>query len=155
MEKIIIAALSNNRVIGNKEKIPWHIPQDLKRFRQLTLRHPVIMGRKTYESIGKTLDNRVNIIVTKNKDFSSRGIIICNSIEEALKKAEKYDDEVYIAGGSSIYHQTISLVDRMELTKVCRFVNGDSFFPEINMDRWNLINEKNFGSYSFLTYIKA
>ena len=152
MEKIIIAALSNNTVIGNKGKIPWHISEDLKRFRRLTLGKLVIMGRKTYESIGKPLDKRVNLVVTRNREFSGKGIIICQSIEEALEKSEKYGKKIYISGGEEIYKQTIDLADRLELTRVNREVEGDSFFPQIDYNKWREIFRENHKDFSFVSY---
>ncbi len=155
MEKIIIASLSNNGVIGNNGQTPWHISQDLERFRKLTLGNSVIMGRKTYESIGKPLDGRLNIVITRKGKFKSKeplGIVVCHSVEEALKKAERYGEKVYIAGGGEIYRQTLSLADRLELTRIHRFVNGDAYFPQIDWNEWEEVYKDDHNDYSFHAY---
>ena len=168
MDIILIAALSENRVIGNNGKIPWHIPEDLKRFRKLTLEHPVIMGRKTYESIGKPLEKRTNFVVTRNKEFNPEGIVISYSIEEAIEKAcrksspieeaiekaEEYKKEIYIIGGEEIYRQTIDLATKLRLTEVKGEYEGDAYFPEIDENKWVKGVLSKFDKYSFVTYIK-
>lgn len=156
MELTIIAALSKNRVIGNKGEIPWHIPEDLKRFRKLTLGHPVIMGRKTYESIikrlGHPLDRRVNIVLSRQEKIPE--IITANSIEDAIKRASEYDNLAYVIGGQSVYEQTINLADRMELTEVRGEFEGDAFFPVIDYDEWNLEDTSHMRDCVFLSYIR-
>jgi dihydrofolate reductase len=159
-ELTIIAAASNNNVIGNNNKHIWHIPKDLMRFKQLTLNHAVIMGRKTFESLTKPLPNRLNIVITRNTNYNHDGIIVCESIEEALTHC-KNDSQPFIIGGGEIYSQTIELVDKIELTRVYKDYEGDAFFPEIPEEKFKLIkddahqldgNEKI--NYSFLTYIR-
>ena len=152
MELILIAAFSENRVIGYQGKIPWKIPEDLKHFRQLTLNHPIIMGRKTYESIGKPLDKRKNIVLTKDGKFNPSGVIVCHSLEEALKNCG--NEETYIIGGEQIYKQAISHATRLELTKVKGNYQGDAFFPEIDYSVWHKTKEEDYSNYSFLTYVK-
>lgn len=146
----VIAAISKNLVIGRDNKIPWHIPEDLKRFKELTSGHVVIMGRKTFESIGKPLPNRTNIVITRDPDYLAEGILVCHSLEEALQKAQKTwipdpfdaqgkqvrDDkprdtsEIFIIGGGQIYKQAMSLTDKLYLTIVDEEVEGDTFFPD-------------------------
>lgn len=159
-ELTIIAAASNNNVIGNNNKLIWHIPKDLMRFKELTLNHAVIMGRKTFESLPNPLPNRLNIVVTRNTNYNHDGIIVCKSIDKALTHC-KNDSQPFIIGGGEIYSQTIELVDKIELTRVYRDYKGDAFFPEIPKEKFKLIedeaheldgNEKI--KYSFLTYIK-
>lgn len=156
MSKItLIAAVSENNVIGNKQTIPWHIPEDLQRFKDLTSGHPVIQGRKTYESIvkklGKPLPDRTNIVLSKN--LSSReGILVARTVEEALRFADAEKGDSYVIGGSEVYKMFLPLADRMELTRVHKRVEGDSFFPEIDFNSWEKINEVKRRSYSFLTY---
>ena len=159
-ELTIIAAASNNNVIGDNNKLIWHIPKDLMRFKELTLNHAVIMGRKTFESLPNPLPNRLNIVVTRNTNYNHDGIVVCESIEEALTHCTN-DSQPFIIGGGEIYSQTIDLVDRIELTRVYKNYKGDAFFPEIPEEKFKLIKDDahEFGGnekikYSFLTYIK-
>jgi dihydrofolate reductase len=125
----LIAALSENRVIGKDNKLLWNIPSDLKRFRQLTSGHPIIMGRKTYESIGRLLPNRTNIIITRDQDYKVEGAVITHSLDEALRQAQG-DDEIFVIGGGQIFEQAISLADKLYLTIVKGNFEGDAFFPD-------------------------
>ena len=159
-ELTIIAAVSINNVIGNKNKLIWDLPNDLKRFKELTTGHSVIMGRKTFDSLPKPLPNRDNIIITRNTDYSNPDIKVCSSIEDAINLT-KTDSQPFIIGGGEIYSQTINLVDKIELTRVYKEFDGDAFFPEIPLDNFELINEEIYNSnaenefdYSFLTYKK-
>ncbi len=152
----IIAAISKNLIIGQENKLLWHIPEDLRRFKQLTLNHPVIMGRKTFDSIGNPLPNRTNIVVTHDKIYSTRGCIVTHSLTEAIeiakKKLEKnipchpefisgykkmlsqvqHDkiEEIFIIGGGQIYAQAIHLADKLYLTIVKGEFTGDTYFPD-------------------------
>tara|TARA_B100001027_G_scaffold139483_1_gene96908 strand:- start:5120 stop:5611 length:492 start_codon:yes stop_codon:yes gene_type:complete len=159
-ELTIIAAAANNNVIGNNNKLIWHIPKDLKRFKELTLNHAVIMGRKTFESLPYPLPKRLNIVITRNNNYKINGIIVCKSIEEALSHC-KNDSQPFIIGGGEIYTQTINLVDKIELTRVYKDYEGDAYFPEIPKEKFELVkketNEFNADEkiiYSFLTYKK-
>ena len=159
-ELTIIAAASINNVIGFDNKLIWNIPKDLKRFKELTQGHSVIMGRKTFESLPNPLPNRRNIVVTRNKNYSPEGIEVFSSIEDAID-ACRDDLQSFIIGGGEIYSQTINLVDKIELTRVYKDYQGDAFFPDIPMDKFKLTNESvNYldddsnTKYSFLTYIK-
>ena len=125
----IIAAISQNRVIGNENKLLWNIPEDLQRFKRLTIGHPIIMGRKTFESIGRPLPKRTNIILTRDKNFRSSGCIITHSLTEALEKA-KQSGEIFIIGGGQIYSQAINLADKLYLTVVHQNFTGDAIFPD-------------------------
>lgn len=133
MAKIsIIAAIGKTtRAIGKNNQLLWKIPEDLKRFKALTSGHLIIMGRKTFESIGRPLPNRTNIIITRNKNFTATGCLIFNSLETALKKAGEADNqEIFIIGGAEIYKQALPLADKLYLTTVESDVEGDAFFPE-------------------------
>ena len=159
-ELTIIAAASTNNVIGFNNKLIWNIPNDLKRFKELTLGHSVIMGRKTFESLPNPLPKRRNIIVTKNKDYSRNGIEVTSNIEDAIDLC-KSDSQPFIIGGGEIYSQTIEIVDKIELTRVYKDYQGDAFFPDIPLDKFELTKELvNYldddcnTKYSFLTYIK-
>lgn len=128
----IIVAVSGNRVIGEKGGgLLWHIPEDMRHFKELTIGHMVIMGRKTYETIGKPLSNRTNIIVTRDPNYKAEGAIVVHSLEEALKVAkEKENEEVFIMGGGEIYEQAIGLADKLYLTLVHQNFEGDVYFPD-------------------------
>jgi dihydrofolate reductase len=162
MKKIIIAAVSENNVIGSNGQIPWHIPRDLKRFKDLTLDHTVIMGRVTYDSIleklGRSLPQRKNIILSNNPSLSypDKNLTICSSIEKAFEEAKKFSDEAYIIGGEKVYLQTMDLADKLEITRVHQDYQGDTFFPKIDYDIWKE-TKKEGGihdslAYSFITY---
>ena len=159
-ELTIIAAVSINNVIGNNNKLIWKLSNDLKRFKNLTTNHSVIMGRKTFESLPNPLPNRDNIVITRDTNYSKPNIQVCSSIEDAINLT-KTDTQPFIIGGGEIYSQTINIVDKIELTRVHEEFDGDSYFPEIPLDIFELINEENYNSdlenefdYSYLTYKK-
>ncbi len=127
--------------IGFENQLLWHLPKDLKHFKDITSGHPIIMGRKTYESIGKALPNRTNIVVSRKKDWFEEGVLIVGSIKEALKFAKKIDENVFVIGGGNIYEQTIELVDRLEVTLVKADLKADTFFPKIDQKIWKKVNE--------------
>lgn len=144
----LIVAIDNKRGIGKDNKIPWNIPEDLKRFKKLTLGHAIIMGRKTFESIlsyiGKPLPNRTNIVVTRNPDFKANGIIITDSLEAALNKAKEIEKkEIFIIGGAEIFGQTIDIADRLYLTKVEGDYDCDTFFPKYESSFTKVLYEEN------------
>lgn len=151
--------MGRNREIGIDNQLPWHLPNDLKHFKTITSGHPVIMGRKTFESLGKPLPNRTNIVISRRTDWFQEGILIVGSIKEALKFAKKIDEEVFVIGGGNIYQQTILLADRLELTQVQASIEADTFFPEIDTEVWIKTEEichdqdekHNYG-YCFQTY---
>lgn len=128
---IICALAEENRAIGKNNSLLWDIPNDLKKFRELTTGHPIIMGRRTYESIGKPLPNRTNIVLSHIENDEIEGCIVCKSIDEALEKAKELDsNEVFVIGGGQIYAQTINLANRLYLTLVKGVFEADTFFPE-------------------------
>ncbi len=132
----IVVAMGKNNEIGADNSLLWHLPKDLKHFKEITSGHPVIMGRKTYESIGKPLPNRTNIVVSRKKDWFEEGILIVGSIKEALKFAKKIDENIFVIGGGNIYEQTIDLADKLEVTHVDASLNADTFFPKIDLKVW-------------------
>lgn len=155
----IVVAMGLNNEIGAENQLPWHLPNDLKHFKEITSGHPVIMGRKTYESIGKPLPNRTNIVISRKKDWFEEGILIVGSIKEAIKFAKKIDDDICIIGGGKIFEQTMDLTDRLEVTIVETNVDADTFFPKIDSKIWQIIDEecfdkdeKNAYNYRFQTY---
>jgi len=140
-----IVAMSQNHVIGKDNKIPWHLPADLKYFKKTTLNHHIILGRKCYESIGRPLPKRTNIIVTRNKEYEAEGCIIVGSVQEALEYSRsRKQSEVFIAGGGQIYEQSAELWDKLYLTEVETEVEGDIHFPKLLDEQWIMISEKSY-----------
>ncbi|PJJ62502.1 dihydrofolate reductase [Chryseobacterium geocarposphaerae] len=155
----IVVAMGKKNEIGFENQLLWHLPKDLKHFKDLTSGHPIIMGRKTYESIGKPLPNRTNIVVSRQKDWFEEGILIVGSIKEAVKFAKKIDEEVFIIGGGNIYAQTMDVVDRLEVTLVKADLEADTYFPKIDPKVWRKVDEvchekdeKNQYDFCFQTY---
>lgn len=151
----IIVAMSKNRVIGNNNELIWKLSSDLKRFKDITAGHPIVMGRKTYESIGRPLPNRRNIIITRNLEYQVDGCEVVSSLEEALLLT---NNDCFIIGGGEIYNQSIELADRIYLTLVHKNLEGDTTFPELGKE-WAIIERKDFEAdehneynYSFIDY---
>ncbi len=137
----IVVAMGMKNEIGFNNELLWHLPKDLKHFKDITSGHPVIMGRKTYESIGKPLPNRTNIVISRKNDWFEEGILIVGSVKEAIKFAKKIDDHIFIIGGGNIYEQTIGLVDKIEVTLVKADLQADTYFPEIDNKIWKKTDE--------------
>lgn len=137
----LVVAMGLNREIGIDNQLPWHLPKDLKHFKEITSGHPIIMGRKTFESLGKPLPNRTNIVISRRTDWFQEGILIVGSIKEAIKFAKKIDEEIFIIGGGNIYAQTIELADKLEVTHVKTSLEADTFFPEIKSEIWKKTDE--------------
>lgn len=154
MNLTIIAAISKNNVIGKYGEIPWYIPEDIKRFKDITFNHPVIMGRKTYESLSekfKPLPGRKNIVLSNTLNEQS-GIYLARNIEQAISFTDNKDS--FIIGGGEIYKKFLPFSNKLEITRVNQNVFGDILFPEINFSEWDLINREDRGFYSFLTYLR-
>lgn len=152
----LVVAISSNNAIGKDNQLLWHLPADLKHFKNITSGHTIIMGRKTYDSIGKPLPNRRNIVITRQKGLQIEGIEVVHSLAEALSLCKQ--EEVYIIGGAEIYRQAISLCDKIELTRVHQYFDADAFFPELDNATWeevwkedHLPDEKNKFAYTFST----
>jgi dihydrofolate reductase len=154
----LIVAMAANRVIGRDNTLPWRLPGDLRRFKRLTMGHTLIMGRKTWESIGRPLPGRAIVIVTRQEGYGvPAGVSVARSVEEALEIAE--GDEVFIAGGEEVFRQTIGRADRLYLTRIDKEFPGDTFFPEFDPERFRLVDREDHEAteevpfaYSFLTY---
>lgn len=143
MKISMIVAMGKNREIGINNEIPWHLPEDLKFFKKTTLGHHIVMGRKTFESIGKPLPGRKTIILTKNPNYSVDGCISASSIDEAIEVAKKAgEEELMICGGANIYQQALNKTNRIYLTTVDYNGEADSFFPELNQNEWQEICKK-------------
>lgn len=143
----IIVAVAQNGVIGAKGDMPWKLSSDLKRFKRDTMGKAIIMGRKTFQSIGQALPGRLNIVVTRNKEFSAKGVEIAASLEAAIEIAKAGSNdrklrEICIIGGGELYRQAIGLADRLYITHVSASPDGDTYFPEVNWDEWqNVLSE--------------
>lgn len=155
----IIVAVAENWVIGGNNQLLWHISEDLKRFKSLTSGHSIIMGRKTFESIGRPLPNRKNIVVSRNANLVIDGCFIVNSLNEALE-ITKGENEVFVVGGGELYRQALPLANKLYLTTIHKNFEGDTTFPAINFNEWNLVLEQKGNptadglGYTFLDYIR-
>jgi len=156
----LIVAVSSNGVIGRDGGLPWRLSNDLKHFKKLTMGHHLIIGRRTWDEVGKPLPGRTMVVVTRSRPFAPEGVRVANSLEEALDIARD-DDEPFIGGGAHIYRMALenNLVDRLYITRVHAEVDGDTFFPDINLDDWKLVSEehheadeRNQHPFSFLVY---
>ena len=141
MKLALIVAMAQNRVIGVNNKLPWYLPNDLKYFKAITMGKPIIMGRKTYDSIGKPLPGRTNIIITRDQNYSAEGCSIVHSLDQALTLAESVavidgQEEVIVIGGEQIYQLALPRADRLYLTRVIANISGDAYFPEIDSGDW-------------------
>ncbi|PIS15909.1 hypothetical protein COT62_01235 [Candidatus Roizmanbacteria bacterium CG09_land_8_20_14_0_10_41_9] len=147
----LIAAISKNRAIGNKNKLLWNIPDDLEYFKKITLNHPIIMGRKTFESIGRPLPKRTNIVITRNKDFKYKNCIVCLSIEEAIAIAKKKDEIVFVIGGAQIYKESLPYADRLYLTYIySEPKEADAFFPDYStFTRTTVLEKKEYNGIQY------
>jgi len=161
MKISLIVAMSQNRVIGRDNKMPWHLSADLKRFRAITMNSPILMGRKTFESIGKPLDGRANLILSKQENYQPQGCHVFQSLESALETAKTLGDELFIIGGATLYEMTLPLAQKLYLTQIQTEFEGDTFFPNFDLNDWNEItreqiehDEKVDFSYCFLTLEK-
>ena len=144
MKITIVAAIASNNVIGQKNSLPWDIPEDLKRFKQLTSGHTILMGRKTFDSIGRPLPNRTNIVMTKDTNYQKKGIEIVFDEREALNLIKDLNQEVFIIGGSKIYELFEPWATSLVITRVLKDYKGDAFFPEINWNNWQVESEEEF-----------
>ncbi|MEM9209414.1 MAG: dihydrofolate reductase [Pseudomonadota bacterium] len=145
----LVVAASTNNVIGRDGALPWHISEDLKHFKAITLGHPIIMGRRTFESIGRALPERLNIVVTRNPEFVAADCTVVDSPAAALHAAETMQqgaDEVMIIGGSEIYRLFLPMAERIYLTRVAIDVEGDATFPELDIANWRIVEEQRFAA---------
>jgi dihydrofolate reductase len=169
MKCALIVAMASNQTIGINNTLPWHLPHDLKYFKNVTMAKPIIMGRKTYESIGRPLPGRTNIVITRQSDYQAEGIVVVNSLQQALDKAEDISfvaghEEVMVIGGAEIYQQALLQADRLYITHVDAEIEGDAFFPTVEWNDWQEFqreehaadpagdDQKNPYDYSFVVY---
>ena len=151
MKTSMIVAMAQNRVIGRNNSLPWYLPNDLKYFKQVTMGKPILMGRKTFESIGKPLPGRTNIVMTRNQNWSAEGVKVVRSLDAAVELAQAIaeidgQEELMIIGGDQIYQSALASVDRIYLTEVHAEVDGDAYFPVFDRDEWDIVGCKNFAA---------
>ena len=144
MKITLVAAIASNNVIGKENSLPWNIPEDLKRFKQMTSGHTILMGRKTFDSIGRPLPNRQNIVMTKDENFEREGIKVINDFDEALELIKESNEDIFIIGGSKIYELFEPVANSLAITRILKDFEGDAFFPDINWDLWQIEKEENF-----------
>lgn len=159
-EIVLVAAMAQGRVIGHEGGMPWHLPADLKHFKAITLGHPVIMGRRTFESIGRALPERLNVVVTRSHPTLPDGVVIAASLDAALAACGDVE-QIMLIGGGEIYRQALDRADRLELTLIDAVIDGDTFFPEFDPHQWQLTSmdsrpadEKNPYPLRFCTFIR-
>lgn len=156
----IIAAAGENNELGKDNELVWHLPDDFKRFKNFTTSHHIIMGRKTFESFPHPLPDRTHVVITRKENFKKEGVVVVHSIERAIELSDG-DPQPYIIGGGEIYKQAIELADKIELTRVHGTFEADTFFPEIDLEKWDLV-QKNFHpkdnrhthAFTYLTYVR-
>ena len=156
----LIVAMAQHRVIGRNNTLPWHLPADLKHFKTLTMGHHIVMGRKTFESIGKPLSGRTSVVITRNADYTAEGVTIAHALGEAIALCCD-DPEIFIIGGAELYRQAIHLANRIYLTEIELDITGDAHFAELDKAAWressrvsHMPDEKNLHHYHFVTYDK-
>ena len=154
----IIVAVAHDRVIGVNNTLPWHLPEDLKRFRALTMGHHIIMGRKTYDSLGRLLPGRTTVIVTRNQNYHVEGALVANSLEDAIALC-KGDDEVFLIGGAELYQAGLKLANKLYITEIELDVAGDAFFPALVSEEWLETEREAHTSekglnFSYATYVR-
>lgn len=161
MKISLIVAMSSNRVIGLNNRMPWHLSADLKRFKQITLGSAVLMGRKTYESIGRPLPGRTNIIISKNPHYQQNGCLVFNDIQEGITNACAHADEVFVIGGAMLYEAALPIANTLYLTEIKKEFHGDTFFPKWRRNDWIEVEREDIDddpdavfSYSFLKFAR-
>jgi dihydrofolate reductase len=163
MKVSLIAALARNRVIGRDNRLPWRLPADLRRFKQLTMGHTLLVGRKTFESIGRPLPGRAMLVASRREGYEPEGVRVVRSVQEALDVArEGGETELFVAGGAEIYRQTLPVADRLHLTRIEEDVPGDAYFPEVDETQWRLVDREDHApteevpfAWSFQDYERA
>ncbi len=158
MKLSLIVAMATNRTIGINKKMPWHLSADLKQFKKITMGHPIIMGRKTFESIGRPLPGRQNIIISRDINYQQEGCVVFNDLDSAVQHCSE-QDEVFVIGGATLYKVTLERADRLYITQINQAFEGDTWFPEIDAADWREVAREDINNdasvdfkYSFLTY---
>ncbi|MGC4378742.1 dihydrofolate reductase [Fictibacillus sp. Mic-4] len=153
-----VVAMDENHLIGSKNKLPWHLPADLKYFKKVTMNKPIVMGRKTYESIGKPLPGRENIVLTRDRNYKAEGCTVIYSVEDIIKRD---NEEICVIGGAEVFRLFMPYVNRMYITKIHETFEGDTYFPDFNEKEWKIVSktpgqvdEKNKYPHDFIVYDK-
>lgn len=161
MKISLIVAMSSNRVIGLDNQMPWHLSADLKKFKAVTMGFPIIMGRKTFEAIGKPLPGRMNIIISRNADYQQAGCEVFGSLELAIEHACRQSEHAFVIGGATLYDAALPFADELYLTEIHQNFAGDTFFPELNSAEWQEVAREDIAddplvefTYSFLKFVK-
>ena len=141
MRLSLIVAMAENRVIGREGALPWHLPADLRHFQQVTIGHPVVMGRKTFESVGRPLRGRTNVVITRNPEYRAEGVVIAHSLDDALSRLSG-EDEVFVLGGEAVFREAAPKAQRLHLTLVHAAIEGDTESPEECLEGWQLVSER-------------
>jgi dihydrofolate reductase len=156
-----IVAMDENRVIGKDNQLPWHLPEDLKFFKRVTMGHPIAMGRKTHQSIGRVLPGRENIVITRQPDYQSEDCTVFYSVDDFVKYSQKQNDEIFVIGGAEIFKETFTYADRLYITLIHDEFAGDTYFPEFDSSEWDLVSiekgirdDKNPYDYEYRLYEK-
>ena len=154
MTLTLVVAMGANRVIGADGGMPWHLPEDLAHFKRVTLGHPMIMGRTTYESIGRPLPGRTTIVVTRQTDWAADGVEVAHSLDAALARAGELDDDAYLVGGAQVYAEALErdLVDVMVVTRVRSAPEGDTWFPRLDWGQWREVASAPYADFDIVTY---
>ena len=158
MKLSLIVAMATNRTIGINKKMPWHLSADLKQFKKITMGHPIIMGRKTFESIGRPLPGRQNIIISRDINYQQEGCLVFNDLDSAVQHCSE-QDEVFVIGGATLYEVTLERADRLYITQINQAFEGDTWFPEIDAADWREVAREDINNdasvdfkYSFISY---
>lgn len=152
MSLALVAAVAANGVIGRDGGIPWHLPGDLPRAKRLTMGHVLVMGRRTYESIGRPLPGRTTVVVTRQADWAPAGVHVAGGVPAALKLARSIDDQVFVLGGSELYRATLPIADRLHLTHLDAAPEGDTYFPEVDWSQWVEVAREPRDGFAFVDY---
>ena len=146
------AAVAANGVIGRDGGLPWHLPEDLARFKRLTLGHVLVMGRRTYESIGRPLPGRTTIVLTRQPQWAAGGVEVAATLDEALDRAASIDDQVFVVGGTEVFAEALPIADRMALTLVHHDADGDTYFPAVDWAQWREVHREPHDGFTFVDY---
>jgi dihydrofolate reductase len=152
METVIIVAVARNGVIGVDGGLPWRIPEDMGRFRKITMDHALIMGRATFESIGRPLPGRTNIVLTRSHDWAQEGVEVAASLDAALEAVATRNQDAFIAGGAEVYRQGLEVAGRIEMTEIDLSPQGDTWFPPVDWSQWQEISREDHPGFAFVTY---
>ncbi|MGH3096233.1 MAG: dihydrofolate reductase [Streptosporangiales bacterium] len=156
MSVTLVAAVAGNGVIGADGGIPWRVPGEQTTFKRLTMGHVLVMGRRTYESIGRPLPGRTTVVVTRSPEWSGApGVLVCAGVDEALRKAATIDPEVYVAGGAQVYREALPYADRLALTRIDAEPEGDTYFPDVDWDQWREVSREPHDGFTVVTYERA